>query len=564
MDWLLLLQSNMINGDAGKDGHGRSASRSGSASDNGTSVWSVLRTLGKTLAALLLSLTVVVLASGWRESLLRASFASKEERFPVLDATGRRALGYFGELRPGLHALVNVVLAPVLPARLDAEPPIKAFEEAVRKHPRAAAVLGFDDEGDSSWSAGMRGLVRALNDGNMLTPLGRAGVQTRLTDNARVAAALLAFVEPRLDAQGKLPPLPVDPKRVVFLVGNYRGGTSALQRVMAAHPKALFMPAWATFAPISVANADEGRRDPQVLNATDPYNPYSMMSPEVAQINFDEHAIEPDLAEEDGLLWSPFLGLAPGMVSWETCAPRVVVAEGKSPTKTSALHPGIRSLGVFNASNTKAWERYFLKQVPTMLGAWLHRDSPLWTASWFARLREDPGTFLVLKAPMYAARLDLLRRAFPHARIVATHRDAVQAVRSLAVHQALICSIMCKHDDDDKGLDELHPADIALTTFDHFAVLAGGLATHKRVIDVNIPHSHVVRDIVGVATDILTGVGVSVSREDAQAMRAFDDKYRLRSKIKHVRSVESMGVDVAKEVAARPEFAAYERVGFSF
>ena len=493
-------------------------------------------------------------------------------RFPPIPGEGAmRSLKYNGELVLGADTLVNVVLAPLLPAALDAERVERVMDEAIRAYPHAARELGFaptttptttttTSTAMEPWRAALRAYVRAFNTASVHTAVGVVAAQTILDDSANYNAKVMAFLEARRDDnddkdKNNDKDLPIPESRILFVVGNYRSGTSILTRVLTCDKRAVYFPQWALKAGIDVPSAEEGMRHPTLMDGYSALDRLALLSPEIAKAAYTDHPMSPRLAEEDGFFWAANAFAVPGFFVNEFARPR-------ANTNTSSVlrcNHGIKTNATTSSPSnikdddhdtyTRAYHTFASKTLRAYLKAWLHPESPLWTQ--LATPTND--SFLVLKAPSYGAYVDVLRAAFPQATFVATHRDVRDGAGNIMKLFSQSAALLA-------DASKLRARDVARNALDHYGGIARGLARHKDLIDLHVPHRDVLRDPMHVVVEELyPRLGITPTPDALDNMRDLLARMKSSVSTKKLIDVEAMGIDLDVEIAAREEFDEYRK-----
>lgn len=399
----------------------------------------------------------------------------------------------------GLHTLLNVVAAPFLPAKLDPNPAVQVLETAMQRFPEVASLMGLTPEGP--WKPVLESFSRDLNVMNPLTPLGRKVVNDLMLEASTYNAEIMTFLSSRLTktVSGHPATLPRANLQLVWIVGNYRSGTTILQRLLSTHHRAVFFPQWVLKVPITkVSTALEGIKWPNLPNVNNPNDAFAQLSSEIKERVMMLHPMAPEMPEEDGLYW--------GMHGFAHMAllTSAIVCHPRSPVNRDS--PWINGA----PSNREMHELFFTRVLPAYVSAWLHADSPLWSMPGWKR---EDKRFVVLKAPFYATGVDLIKKTFPGSVIIATHRAPVQQSLAIAEHWWASAPVY--------GSRHAFTArDVALNSLRESGRMAGMLARHADLIDVNVGLADLRKDPLQVAKTVLAKVGVDVgSSEDVEAMR---------------------------------------------
>lgn len=206
-----------------------------------------------------------------------------KDRHPIIPGVGR-PFSYWGEYNSGIYTLLNVVLSPLIfPSRLDPTEVERIMDAAMAKYPVEAEELGFaEKEGDTHlWRLSLLEFMRDTNDLPYFTPLATMARMDSLTWAAKRNAALMKFVHDEKAIKEPMRELPQ-----VILVGNFRTGTTLMQRLLAADPRAAGTPQWvlAGSGIDAVVNASEAKRQGKnmIQDMTDPNDAWSSFASEIA------------------------------------------------------------------------------------------------------------------------------------------------------------------------------------------------------------------------------------------------------------------------------------------
>jgi len=454
-------------------------------------------------------------------------------------ANGRAATGgASSELNPFMYTLLNVVAAPLLPSRYDSARAERIMNDSIAQYPKAARLLGFaGGECEKNWRTSLRAWAEDQAEANWLLPTGLMIGQGMLDNGVDNSAALLRFLEARLTSSVGSDALPeLDPSlKILVIAGSYRTGTSILQRVIGADSRVITFPQWSLFSPVDAESAVKARNNINIMSTSDPFNGLRFMSSEITDSFTVLHTMEADLAEEESAYWcSAAFGPGLGMINYQQYVqPRSGCCKHGRTSKATS-------------SDLVARRCYFERALPGFVKAWLHGDSVL------RRSRVAEGHFndklLVLKTPMYGMALPEIKRAFPQAKVVVTHRrvqtQVPAAMTMLLTWMGFFAS------------DKARPRDVGLNVIDHLEVLAREQAANKALIDLNIDHAALKADPMGTALRILTDVlDMDVPESEQQRMRSYlagDGDYK--GSTAPAKDPRCLGVDWAHE---------YKREGFT-
>lgn len=230
------------------------------------------------------------------------------------------------------------------------------------------------------WREGLARLCRALDDDEAaLHPLGRWIAREQLVSHlvTRLRVDALVRARPEILARPLAPPLVV--------TGMQRTGTTKLQRLLAADPRARALPSWEALEPVPAAALDPRRPDDRVAKARRAETALRWMAPSFFAI----HPVEHRAPEEEVLLLDP---------SFRSTTPESI------------------------------WS------VPSF-SRWLEGEDMIEAYTELRRLLlilqdQRPGRWWVLKTPHHLEHLDALTTVIPEAKLVWTHRDPLTTVPS--------------------------------------------------------------------------------------------------------------------------------------
>jgi len=246
----------------------------------------------------------------------------------------------------------------------------------------ARQQTGLADFGDAPLDEPLRVLCASLDHEMLLSPAGRRSAHHRLLG--------LLVTRLRLQDLWRRRPeiLELEVSAPWFIVGLPRSGTTFLQRLLAQDPEHRSAPFWEIMNPLPLG-AIEGPQpepDPRIAIAEQALHALHQVAPELVRMH-EMQAEAPD--EELGLL---------------------------------AL--GFCSMGFEFSFTVPSYVRYYAAQDHS--AGYRHFKRVLQTLQWLRG-----GHHWVLKAPSHMEQLGPLLAAFPDARVIQTHRDAVTATVSL-------------------------------------------------------------------------------------------------------------------------------------
>jgi hypothetical protein len=273
--------------------------------------------------------------------------------------------------------------------------------ETVRLEPdavmaEAAARTGLDDFGDRGFEQRLAVFLRAADTEAGLAPFGRISTQA-LAVNLLKNRLLL---EDLLKRHPEIHDIPID--RPIIICGLPRTGTTHLHNLMSADPNLRSLPYWESLEPVPVPGEEPGPdgEDPRItrtkqgcdfLNATMP------LFKRMHEMTWDHVHEEIQLLAID---WSTML--------FETVAP------------------------------VPSWRDYYLSHDQTPHYEYL---KTILKALTFLR----GGRRWLLKSPQHIEQFAALRRVFPDATYVVTHRDPVAVTTSMLVMLAYSARMNVAH-----------------------------------------------------------------------------------------------------------------------
>jgi len=238
---------------------------------------------------------------------------------------------------------------------------------------------GLSDFGDESFREPLSVLVRSIDAEAELHTVGRLITQIRLVGalctRLRVADRLRR--EPSIQGVALAPP--------IVIAGLQRTGTTMLHRLLASDLHLRALRSWEAIAPVAPTRAFPFEINPRLLQARLSERALSYMAPEFFAI----HPVEADAPEEDVLLLDySFLSTVP----------------------EATLHVPSYARWLESQDHTPAY-RY----MATLLRLLSHQGGA--------------GRWL-LKTPHHLEHLDVLRKVFPGAQVIQTHRDPARTLAS--------------------------------------------------------------------------------------------------------------------------------------
>ncbi len=254
----------------------------------------------------------------------------------------------------------------------------------------ARAIAGSSDFGDEAFREPFERLLTALESEADLNAVGR-GMQ-----HARIVGLLAS----RLRAESYIARYPeILEERIaepIVIVGLPRTGTTMLQRMIASDPENYCLYWWESRAPAPLSPSDHapdpGIRDSRIADAEAEVAAMLESAPELMAM----HPLEAEGPDEEIMLLEH---------SFFSTNPEAFV----------------------NVPQFGAWQ-----DAQDQRSAYLYLERLLKFLQWQKKRRGEFASRWVLKTPHHLGFMDLLFEVFPDARVIATHRDPVQTIPSLA------------------------------------------------------------------------------------------------------------------------------------
>ena len=270
-----------------------------------------------------------------------------------------------------------------------------------RTYPKSHCVLR--DAEDEEWHESFHRLTNALQHEANLTMLGRVVAQGQIMGILETRGRLLeefAKEEKEISNESLSTADFVDP---IFIVGLPRTGTTLLSRLLALDPANRAPMLWEYMSPVPKPPC------PPPLNAS------------ASDLEAYHQETKVRVAEEQWKL-DQYKSLAPGLDAMhplEATTPEECiiimnyVMDSEQVAVTYPIHEYMQWLLKLD-SHVKAlkWNRRVLRH--------LQRDDPHGPRQW------------VVKTPYYLAMMDDIRKVFPNAKIIHTHRDPAQSILSVS------------------------------------------------------------------------------------------------------------------------------------
>jgi hypothetical protein len=443
------------------------------------------------------------------------------------------------------------------------------METALAKYPTAAQLSGF---ANGFWKQALLSYQHDINQQQVLTPLGCKAIHNLIMETIKYNTALLEFVEQRVGPQNKgiitsisQIPNPYRNITLVFIVGNYRSGTSILHRLLSANRHFAYLPQWALKAPITeITDASQGVQFPGLIDSNSLTDPFRMLSKEMADTSYLDHPMSPDMAEEDGLYWGTASFAAFGLLSHGQGSRKWSMEKHEKQQQQSLDSPWLFG----SNKNIPLRRNFFEKTLPFYLYAWLHEDSPLWTiwknqqatavasGGGGATSQSIKKPCIALKGPQYSAGLDIIKRVLPQATVIATHREPMSQASGIAMTFLASSPLFV-----DPSI--VRAQDVALNILDHTAFLAGSLAKNKHYIDLNLMHREIVKNPLAAVQQVFEKLGLpSPNEQDIQSMKQIlkANEQGVKRDTQQRRIKSCAGVNWSEEVYLRHGFQKYKEM----
>lgn len=248
---------------------------------------------------------------------------------------------------------------------------------------KASNETGLDDFGDPEFMRAFNKLVDSTNNDALLSQIGAAAVAGEMH---RILINRLRFAE---DLKKHPEILEEDVSDPIVVLGMPRTGTTKLQQMMSADPHVQKLYRWRLLNPAPFPDASMEREDPRIEFARQSVSMTNELMSDWQAI----HAVEAEDVDEEVYLMI-FSGL-----SMVTCAGR-----------------DVPSYSEWVGQQSMDYAYRYMKQLLQYL-QW--QDGGRRNRPW------------ILKSPAHIGTTDLLRKYFPKAALVYTHRDIYSAVASL-------------------------------------------------------------------------------------------------------------------------------------
>ena len=261
----------------------------------------------------------------------------------------------------------------------------------------AVRQTGLEDFGDDRFREPLAVLCRALREEAGLGDVGTVNLAVQIQQALVARLRLEELLKRRPEIRD------VELRRPIIIAGLPRTGTTHLHNLMSADPALRFLPYWESLEPVPPPGEDPGDPAPRIERTAGALGAVDVLMPHFKRM----HDMWPEHAHEEIQLLN------------STCASLFF--------ETQAIVPSYRDW-LRGTDQTPAYE-----YMRTMLQAiqWLRPAGERW----------------VLKSPGHLEQFAVLRRVFPDAFVVVTHRDPVAVTRSMCTMLAYAARMSCDRPD---------------------------------------------------------------------------------------------------------------------
>lgn len=358
-------------------------------------------------------------------------------------------------------------------------------------------ATGLDDLGAPTWREGLDVLVESANAEAELDDIGEIIMGQQIGRSLRNRLQVVEWhrTHPALGD--------TTIERPVFILGLPRTGTTLLSYVFDADPANRSLLRWEAFAAVPPPDPATAADDPRMATARAEMDALYETSPEFKGIHYE-------------------------------------AADGPTECVT-VLGQDFRSVHFETMANLPSYGDWHLACDMVPAYEWHRRVLQVLQSEW-------PGRW-VLKSPCHNLALDALLDVYPDAMFVATHRDPVTVVASLANLVSVLSGLGTDHDFDryiGRRWFELSAAMI-----DRF-MQARDLVGPERIYD--LPYAALVADPVGSMGDLYAWLGWPLPTETEAAFRRYLADNPQGKHGRHSYELSQFGLDAAE---IREGFAAY-------
>jgi hypothetical protein len=336
----------------------------------------------------------------------------------------------------------------------------------------ATQSSGLSDFGADDWREPFRVFLKALDEEADLNLMGR--VRTR--------SEILQLLEARLQVEDtyKRHPEIADEqiKQPMIIIGQGRSGTTLLQNVLGAHPDNGVLMHWEMMFPCPPPEKATYGADPRIEKADKLIDQWNRVTPTFPSM----HELRGYVPFEDCILLAMnFMAL-----SWMDCL-------GQVPS----------------------YDAYMMQQ--DIEPALRYHERVLKLLQW-----KNPRKHWVLKDPLHIDRLAPLRRVYPDACFIWTHRDPVRALASLVSIIGTIQWGRCDHPFSGISLEYMTNPELSAGRFNAVIdQLEAGVVPPGQVC--NVLYKDLVADTIGTVESIYRQFGIELTEDGRRALAQYMD-----------------------------------------
>jgi len=350
----------------------------------------------------------------------------------------------------------------------------------------ARSKTGLKDFGDGDFETPLDVLLDAIKTEARLNTLGQ------LVQRQRILSLLMNRL--RAEDLFKRHPeiLETELPSTVAITGFHRTGTTFLHRLVGADPKTRSLKTWEAVNPVPFPKEKRGEGQDRIAQSLRAERGLAFLAPEFFAIHpVETHATEGEIT----LLDLAFM----------------------SQTAEATSH-------------VPSYSEWLEKQD--------HRPAYEYLAKLFKLLHwHTPAERWVMKTPQHSEHLDALLHAFPHVRVVHTHRDPVKAVGSFASWVIHMRSIFTDHVDPKAAAE--HWLNKAKKMAENSTRVRAEQPDDK-FMDLHFPN--LMKDPMGEVQRIYTFMGWDLDKQAIDSMEAFREKNRRDKYGRHVYKIEDFGI----------------------
>jgi hypothetical protein len=379
-----------------------------------------------------------------------------------------------------------------------------AFDEAALLA-EAERATGLSDYGSAAFRAPLRVLLRSLREEAPLNALGIAMLRGRVLESLMTRLRTEDWIRRHPEIEREVIPAPI------VVVGQTRTGTTMLQRLLASDPRHHGPLWWEVRFPAPLPGTRWDAPDPRIPIAEAEVAGILAADPEQASIHpWDAQA--PD--EEIMLLEHSFLSHVPEAFT--------------------------------NVPSYRAWI-----DAQDWTPAYENLRRFLQFLQWQKRQRGALRERWVLKTPGHLGYLDTLRRVFPGALIVQTHRDPVQTIPSAASLNRSLWR-MSSDDFDEREIGRQWQARMAWAV--NRSLASRETIPAGQIFDVWFQDA--LREPLAVVERIYESFGIPLTEAAREALEAWLHNNRRDKRPPHDYTLEEFGLS---EERIRADFATYRK-----